>query len=228
MTTDAGITRITKLTDIDYQIANRLNLKICRQCYKLYGSIYLEDGQIVQQRCGCNYTDEKTWTYYDYNRRYETCYCCGLHIIECGSKWSLFHCPHCKSKIIQLNKAVGQCVIPIGRHSIMNGFALSGSDLSENRDKAIESFVQAQNRTAILIELACNYRRIILKKQIGRVGLPVDGSVFDYMQLIEGLGEIYLLQDEAFFGLLAHITGRQIDEAKACYQDYEGDLYNHV
>jgi len=228
MTTDAGITRITKLTDIDYQFANRLNVKICRRCYELYGLIYIEDGHKVQQHCGCNYTDEKTWTYYDYNRHYETCYCCGLRIIECGSKWSIFYCPDCVSKIGRLNRTAGQCVIPIGRHSIMNGFALSGSDLSENRDEAIESFIQAHNRTASLIDLAYDYAKIILKRQLDRVGLPEDGTVFDFMQLIDGLGEIDLLQDEAFFGLLAHITGRQIDEAKAFYQDCEGGSYNHV
>lgn len=38
-------TSITKLVDDDYEFANRLNLKICRECYMLHGQIYLKDGQ---------------------------------------------------------------------------------------------------------------------------------------------------------------------------------------
>jgi hypothetical protein len=216
---------ITKLADDDYEFTNRRNLKICRTCYELHGQIFLTDKQKVEQHCACNPINDEKWTEgpyklrFDYNRRYETCYCCGLRIIECGSKWSIFYCPSCAFKIGQLNRTIGQCVIPIGRHSIMNGFALSGSDRSKNRDEAIESFLQAHNRTVNLILLADDYRKIILKKQIDRVGLSEDGSVLDLIQLIAELEEINLLQDEAFFGLLGYISGKQVDEAKAFYQD---------
>ena len=50
----------------------------------------------------------------DFNKAYETCYCCGLEVLESGSKWSPFFCQDCKKAIFQFNDAVGTCVIPLG------------------------------------------------------------------------------------------------------------------
>lgn len=158
----------------------------------------------------------------DYNQLYEICYCCGLRIIKSGTRWSQFNCYHCHSQIIGLNTAAGRCVIPIGRHSMMNGVFLDRSAITEHNAQAIESFVKAYRRTSSLTGSVGEYRKIILKKQIDRVGLPEDGSVFDFIQLVDEQGEIYLSQSEAFFGLLAHITGKQIDEAITFYHDCIG------
>lgn len=207
---------ITKLVDDDYEFANRLNLKICRECYMLHGQIYLKDGQKVEQHCGCNRIEEEIWTYkigrykvrLDYNQLYEICYCCGLRIIKSGTRWSQFNCYHCHSKISQLNATVGRCVIPLGRHSMMNGVFLDRKAFTEPNSQAVISFIQAYKRTVILGDSASEYRKIILKKQIDRVDLPEDGSVFDFIQLTDNLGNIRPLQNEAFSGLLAHMTDK--------------------
>ena len=38
-----------------------------------------------------------------------------------GSKWSVWFCDACQHRVSTLNGSVGRCVIPIGRHSLMNG-----------------------------------------------------------------------------------------------------------
>jgi hypothetical protein len=50
--------------------------------------------------------------------------------VSSGSKWSLFFCEDCKMRVVAHNQGAGRCVIPIGRHSIMNGVFLSRADAS--------------------------------------------------------------------------------------------------
>lgn len=214
----------TKLQkDVDYQFENMLNLRICRTCFELFGTIYLEDRQLVWQRCTCNYISEDNWLVgkgkykmgYDYNRLYETCYCCGLRVIHCGSRWSSFYCSYCREKIINLNKVAGQCIVPIGRHSIMNGIFMDRSAITHQNDQAIDSFVQSINRTTNLIELTYENKKKILERQIALTGLAEDGYVADFIELVNDLNDINKLRDEAFYDLLAHLTGKSIDELKA-------------
>ena len=52
---------------------------------------------------------------------YELCYCCVAVLLRSGTKWSRFFCEDCHSRAMALNQSVGRCVVPIGRHSMMNG-----------------------------------------------------------------------------------------------------------
>ncbi|MDD4230900.1 MAG: hypothetical protein PHG45_05925 [Dehalococcoidales bacterium] len=114
--------------------ANIMSLSVCRKCFQLTGRTTLDDGQEVEQKCGCVGPGQKKWQLnfpdgyspvFDFNKAYEMCYCCGLAVIRSGSRWSIFYCDDCKTKILKLNKLLGGTLIPIGRHSLMNGVGLS-------------------------------------------------------------------------------------------------------
>jgi hypothetical protein len=100
-------------------------MELCRECLVLRGPFFdSHNGCERVQRCGCEPADP-LWNAFDYNCAAELCRCCASRVIRCGSKWSVFFCEECKPHVVAYNGAAGWKVIPIGRHSIMNGVALN-------------------------------------------------------------------------------------------------------
>jgi hypothetical protein len=105
------------------ELAARMDL--CRTCLVLRGPFFdSHNGCERVQRCGCELR-EPLWNAFDYNCAAELCRCCASRVIPCGSKWSVFFCKACRRHVDPHNDAAGWTVIPIGRHSIMNGVALN-------------------------------------------------------------------------------------------------------
>ena len=108
-------------------------MALCRECLVLRGSFFdSHNGCERAQRCGCE-PREPLWNAFDYNRAAELCRCCASRVIRCGSKWSVFFCEACKPHVVAYNGAAGLTVIPIGRHSMMNGVALNTTHARKGR-----------------------------------------------------------------------------------------------
>src|SRR5580658_9930592 len=103
-------------------------MELCRKCLVLRGPFFdSHNGCERVQRCGCEPAGP-LWNAFDYNRAAELCRCCASRVIRCGSKWSVFFCEECKPHVVAYNGEAGWNVIPIGRHSMMNGVALKTED----------------------------------------------------------------------------------------------------
>jgi hypothetical protein len=101
-----------------------VRMELCRECLVLRGPFFdSHNGCERVQRCGCE-PREPLWNAFDYNCAAELCRCCASRVIGCGSKWSVFFCDGCKRDVVAYNGGAGWNVIPIGRHSMMNGVAL--------------------------------------------------------------------------------------------------------
>jgi hypothetical protein len=207
-------------------ITNLKNLRICPKCFRLRGLVILEDGYAVKQKCACYWPlKENKWQvklagrnyYYDFNELHEICYCCGLEVIPSGSKWSLFYCRDCKARIRKLNEMIGRCIIPYGRHSLMNGVSLSGKNAKDR--EAINLFVAATNGMNQDVDIVERHRKAIAKKWGELLQLGNDASAIDLVLKSEGV-ELDELKKESFVELLALTFGRTIDEAKRFYQDF--------
>lgn len=212
--------------------SNLNNLKICRTCFELYGHIRFADGHEVEQRCHCNYVaGEKNWEFHvidgthigslhskDFNKLYETCYCCGLEVIGSGSRFSSFHCNYCQEKVRELNREVGNCVIPVARHSIINGFSLSGAQLADRN--AIAQFLAKADEMSDGISKLYKHRNTILKKQIKMVGLSESGSVFEFIEKTKEIENINCLKDAAFYRLMAFMLGKPVAEVRKFHREY--------
>lgn len=100
---------------------------MCGVCRGVRGGPIGEvDGVEVLQLCACS-TSEDSWgdpRVGDFNMAFELCRCCGLEALESGSRWSVWFCDPCKDKVSALNINAGRCLVPIGRHSLMNQVAL--------------------------------------------------------------------------------------------------------
>lgn len=109
------------------------DMELCCKCLALRGPFFDSHNRCERvQRCGCE-PPEALWNAFDYNRAAELCRCCASRVIRCGSKWSVFFCDACKPQVVAYNSAAGWTVIPIGRHSLMNGGALSARSARQNR-----------------------------------------------------------------------------------------------
>ena len=99
-------------------------LSICTACLGLFDDVSLGQGDGERQRCTCSASKEDRWPGYDYNERARLCDCCGRYVLRSGSRWSVWFCEECKARVQALNEEMGFALIPIGRHSMMNGLGL--------------------------------------------------------------------------------------------------------
>ncbi|HET8526107.1 MAG TPA: hypothetical protein VFM81_05660 [Actinomycetota bacterium] len=109
------------------------NFVLCGTCLDLFEELPAA-GSPTPQRCRCRSTDEPVWPGHDFNEHLHLCECCRLVPLRSGSRWSVWFCGDCKSEVMDLNRLVGHCVIPIGRHSLMAGVGLAGRELTRARD----------------------------------------------------------------------------------------------
>jgi hypothetical protein len=95
--------------------------EICTGCFALRGEIggwrHLCDCDLDAYRT----TGREVPSRGDLPIATELCRCCALELVPSGSRWSRFFCSECHERVVALNQAAHRCVIPIGRHSIMNG-----------------------------------------------------------------------------------------------------------
>lgn len=120
------------------------DLRLCRTCWLPRGPID-EDGLI--QRCLCEIKTLKeagrpdSWLL---NGRaedagFKLCPVCASAAVNVRCRYSLIVCEPCSEVVVEFNEAARACVVPISRHSIVNG---SFSDRRRPR-KDIADFIDA-------------------------------------------------------------------------------------
>lgn len=108
-------------------------LGICRGCGDVRGPIPVAPK--IWQRCACEGPGHGDGPRYgDTNRFAGLCAVCAARVVWDGSRFSLFQCGACVQWIRRLNVATGWVVIPISRHSLVNGSSLRGEDLLPGDD----------------------------------------------------------------------------------------------
>jgi hypothetical protein len=60
-------------------------------------------------------------------RRFLCCTCAAV-LCEDRSRWSPLHCAPCRGAVAELNRSAGRLVIPVGKHSIVNGVFVRADD----------------------------------------------------------------------------------------------------
>lgn len=101
-------------------------LRLCRTCWLPRGPIH-ENGLV--QRCRCETATLKrqglpgqimsNGSIEDVG--FKLCPVCAAAAVDVGSRYSLIVCDACKDVVVELNEAANACVVPISRHSIVNG-----------------------------------------------------------------------------------------------------------
>ena len=107
---------------------------VCGRCHEVRGGpIGTVEGVTVWQRCDCARSEglPPQPRIGDFNTEIELCRSCGLVPLRSGSRWSVWFCGPCAKQASSLNERVGRCVVPIGRHSLMNGVSASNDSTEE-------------------------------------------------------------------------------------------------
>jgi hypothetical protein len=171
-----------------FMSGKRSAMKICTTCHELYGYT-VDNEKILYQECYCKNKPETPsqkgdWSRFDYKQIRELCYCCGRQMIRCGSKYSRFHCDACHEQIVSLNKRCGVTVIPIGRHSVMNGVFMDNT--VQRNEKEVARFCTKLNRVFSKIDRACMWKKHIVSENIKKAGFTdgLDVEVEDYLQKV--------------------------------------------
>lgn len=138
------------------------SLVLCGTCNGLRGQVP-DQPKGTEQLCRCSpvevHQEQPPWGG-DHNTYAELCRCCGLTLLTSGSRWSVWFCDYCKPLVVALNRQAGRCVVPIGRHSIMNGFALRATDF--DRPEAIAQFASATRGLFAQVEGLDGYARSVV------------------------------------------------------------------
>jgi hypothetical protein len=143
------------------------SLLVCRSCTDLRGHVVLPDGPKATQHCACPHGNTPRWPGCDFDRAAELCRCCCGALVASGSRWSSFFCDKCRVPVRELNEACGYAMIPVGRHSIMNGCSLRGTPRPRPDELApfIDDVRDIFQRTAHLDE----WRRIRARRVLDTV-----------------------------------------------------------
>lgn len=113
---------------------------VCGKCQALRGGPIDHIGDVaVWQLCDCASAEERSAQprVGDFNAAFELCRCCGMEALRSGSRWSVWFCATCQERVRELNAESGSCVVPIGRHTLMNG-----AEFDPSPDSASRTFVE--------------------------------------------------------------------------------------
>ncbi len=149
-------------------------LEICLTCFGLHG---MYNGR--EHRCGCQPRDddwrESHWSGYDIAASIDMCSVCGRRVMRTGSRWSWYACDLCRNVNIRVGEAIAgprAFVLPLGRHSMMNGIALSGREVPG--DAATAEFVVAMKRLTGFWNQISSWHVDESKRLAGSI--PLEGS----------------------------------------------------
>lgn len=102
------------------------------------------------QSCPCEDRPEK-WDGYDVSQERDLCLICGRGTAGGTSKWAWLACEHCRS----VNDAIRskyRMNLPLGRHSIMNGYCVHGSAPPERQREQAGRLAQVMDDQRALFE----------------------------------------------------------------------------
>jgi hypothetical protein len=178
-------------------------MKVCTECGRIYGFWHYQSGHVgssggidYYQKCGCKTAKpdmptegqgKKKWRGFDFNETVTLCYCCGQDLLLSGSKWSVWFCEKCKERVIKFNSRYQMTIIPIGRHSIMSGYQLSGKE-SQDKNK-VQSFVKSLKSLFERMGILEEWRKHIISHNLKSLGYSKDITLVKYLSKVRSLPE---------------------------------------
>lgn len=152
-------------------------LSVCAGSAALFGPLAYDGASVTEQRChdvACRCRRDRSHRgtglrepANDLQMDVELCYCCASTVIATGSRWSLFYCDPCAHRVRRLSRDAGFALIPLGRHSVMNGVSLPARDAAKRHRRA--AFASAAMQVFDCIGRVHAWRRIIVAERIDAI-----------------------------------------------------------
>jgi len=175
---------------------------ICGQCHAVRGGpIGIVDGVTVWQRCDCVPAgglpaQPKVG---DFNTEVELCRACGLVLLQSGSRWSVWFCGPCATLARDLNERLGRCVVPVGRHSLMNRITVRSASPED-----IQSFAGQVSTLFGATAALQQWSRTVVRENLVAAGHRdgVDLDVSSYLASVGGAAS----SDQRFAEMVASLV----------------------
>jgi hypothetical protein len=190
-----------------FRTGEYVSSKICGVCYTLCGRMW-EDSE-RHQECDCAWAQVRAglrpaptpWPGFDFPEAVELCYCCGAEVLSSGSRWSIWFCEDCKEQVRLLHQRHRRHLIPIGRHSMMNGFGLAGRATQDQA--AVKEFTFRVSGLFGRTELLKSWASTIVAEHVRTRGF-VEGTDVPLKDYLDALVRQPVDKAEAFERLCAY------------------------
>jgi hypothetical protein len=155
--------------------------EVCCTCYELRGRFGWQLRGVTHihaQQCRCEREAterEETWRGFDFNQVAELCHACACEVLHSGSRWSVWFCSVCKARVLELRAESGRPVVPIGRHSLMNGNALALTPPPD--DAAVDVFADRLISMSERIYRLAEWAHTVVGSNLAAIGRSDDASV---------------------------------------------------
>jgi hypothetical protein len=175
----------------------------CGTCHSLRGGPIGNVGAVqVHQLCYCATTEHAAQPRIgDHNTKLELCRCCAVEALRSGSRWSGWFCGACKPLVTALNQRSGRCVVPIGRHSLMNGVFFD-----PGVDDSVRAF--ADQLTTLFAEMGGTegWARAAVRLNLAAAGLPVDEDI-DLDTYLAATAALPSVREQRFTQMVDSLSG---------------------
>ncbi|HET7699541.1 MAG TPA: hypothetical protein VFM06_01600 [Candidatus Limnocylindria bacterium] len=122
----------------------------------------------------------------DFHLPAELCRCCAQELLPSGSRWSVWFCRECHTRVRAAGERDRAYRIPIGRHSIMNGHFLR----DPFDDEAIDEFVDGFRVIAAAMDRTEEWTRERIRRNCAALGLPahINVALGEYLRRVAAAG----------------------------------------
>ncbi|MFC1820100.1 hypothetical protein ACFLZG_03320, partial [Thermodesulfobacteriota bacterium] len=110
-----------------------------------------------------------------------------------GSRFSVWFCKECKARVMELNTRFQQAIVPIGRHSIMAGYTLSGADMKE--DGKIEEFIENWTGLVNRMDILHSWRNYRMRENLKDAGFKEDTSLLKYLEAVSRFDKVHFFEE---------------------------------
>lgn len=155
---------------------------VCTLCGGLRGRSVRDPG-LVQ---GCHCMPEAfagDWDQFDFHRDLELCGLCAGIVIQSGSRWSRLVCGKCLPLAREANNTAGFTMVPVGRHSLVNGITLTTATGSPGNPTG---FVNGLGGVRAALEDQRAWRRRLVRERVG--GHVDEVGLRSYLTVAESQG----------------------------------------
>jgi hypothetical protein len=197
------------------------SFEVCVRCYELHGPFdHAWKGTQYRfvQECRCEREArpdgerQPTWMSFDFNDGAELCYGCGAELLRSGSRFSVWFCGPCKARVAECNRAAGVAVVPIGRHSFMHGFGLSGASAPPGE---IDAFVARLGNLFDRIQLLDGWSREVVRRNLADTGFLDPEAPVALPRYLVAVANVD--RDERFATMLEWMTDHDREQPRAAF-----------
>lgn len=156
-------------------------LEICTTCLELRGPCRGHDNV-----CACDveaWKPDRPARAGDLTDNVILCHGCLADLVEGSSRWSSFYCDPCRTWVRDTGRRLGRYIVPIGRHSIMNGTYWRSDDGQPPTDAQVTAFADQLSASFASIDALHQLMNLRLRERL--TGLGIDGDAIEVTAFLE-------------------------------------------